>query len=122
MSLVCREVPDAEYVADGHARSPLKDICPLPRSRGHNLRPVPGLRAKCSPLPKTCLVAANRTVCGGVSSNVCWLFSPPPQEREEHLANMGLRILRENPRVCLLGDTGRKRLPIFSFVVRHGKR
>ncbi|CAM9915955.1 unnamed protein product, partial [Hapterophycus canaliculatus] len=29
---------------------------------------------------------------------------------------------RSNPRLSLLGDTGRKRLPIFSFLVRHGNR
>ncbi|CAM9230755.1 unnamed protein product, partial [Ectocarpus sp. 6 AP-2014] len=44
------------------------------------------------------------------------------EEKEERLTHMGLTALRSNPRICLLGDTGRKRLPIFSFLVRHGNR
>ncbi|CAM9498592.1 unnamed protein product [Ectocarpus fasciculatus] len=44
------------------------------------------------------------------------------EEKEERLTHMGLAALRSNPRICLLGDTGRKRLPIFSFLVRHGNR
>ncbi|CAM9638010.1 unnamed protein product, partial [Ectocarpus fasciculatus] len=44
------------------------------------------------------------------------------EEKEERLTHMGLTALRANPRICLLGDTGRKRLPIFSFLVRHGNR
>lgn len=44
------------------------------------------------------------------------------QEREEQLAHLGLSVLRSNSGIVLLGDTGRRRLPIFSFVVRHGKR
>ncbi|CAM9887519.1 unnamed protein product [Pylaiella littoralis] len=39
-------------------------------------------------------------------------------EREEALAELGLKMLRAHPRIVLLGDTGRKRLPIFSFLVR----
>lgn len=42
--------------------------------------------------------------------------------REEELCQLGLRTLRSNPRVAILGDTGRKRLPIFSFLIRHGTR
>ncbi|CAM9249950.1 unnamed protein product, partial [Ectocarpus sp. 8 AP-2014] len=44
------------------------------------------------------------------------------EEKEERLTHMGLTAFRSNPRICLLGDTGRKRLPIFSFLVRHGNR
>ncbi|CAM9219994.1 unnamed protein product, partial [Hapterophycus canaliculatus] len=44
------------------------------------------------------------------------------ETREEELCQLGLRTLRSNPRVALLGDTGRKRLPIFSFLIRHGQR
>ena len=40
------------------------------------------------------------------------------QEREEALAELGLKTLRAHPRVIVLGDTGRRRLPIFSFLVR----
>ncbi|CAM9455824.1 unnamed protein product, partial [Ascophyllum nodosum] len=38
------------------------------------------------------------------------------------LAELGLSTLRSNPRIALIGDTGRKRLPIFSFLVRYGGR
>eukprot|EP00903_Cladosiphon_okamuranus_P018939 g17418.t1 len=44
------------------------------------------------------------------------------EAREEELCQLGLRTLRSNPRVALLGDTGRRRLPIFSFLIRHGTR
>ncbi|CAN0547628.1 unnamed protein product, partial [Laminaria digitata] len=43
------------------------------------------------------------------------------QGREEELAALGLSILRSNPRIALVGDTGRKRLPIFSLLIQHGK-
>lgn len=39
------------------------------------------------------------------------------QRREEELTDLGLRTLRAHPRIALLGDTGGKRLPIFSFLV-----
>ncbi|CAM9408109.1 unnamed protein product [Pylaiella littoralis] len=44
------------------------------------------------------------------------------EAREEQLCQLGLRTLRSNPRIAILGDTERRRLPIFSFVIRHGKR
>ncbi|CAM9311262.1 unnamed protein product, partial [Sphacelaria rigidula] len=43
-------------------------------------------------------------------------------EREEYLTHLGLSTLRAHRRVVLVGDTGRKRLPIFSFLIRHGDR
>ncbi|CAM9366258.1 unnamed protein product [Ascophyllum nodosum] len=44
------------------------------------------------------------------------------EEREEMLTKFGLAKLRAHPRVVLIGDTGRRRLPIFSFLIRHGYR
>lgn len=46
----------------------------------------------------------------------------PGKAREDELAQLGLATLRANPRICLLGDTGRRRLPIFSFMIRHADR
>lgn len=44
------------------------------------------------------------------------------EEREEHLTHLGLSTLRAHSRVVVIGDTGRKRLPIFSFLIRHNDR
>lgn len=49
---------------------------------------------------------------------LCGVF----QSREERMTELGLSVLRSNPRIVLLGDTGRPRLPVFSFLVRHGDR
>ena len=46
----------------------------------------------------------------------------PAKAREEELAQLGLATWRANPRICLLGDTGKRRLPIFSFLIRHADR
>lgn len=40
------------------------------------------------------------------------------QEREEALAELGLKTLRAHKGIVVLGDSGKKRLPIFSFLVR----
>lgn len=44
------------------------------------------------------------------------------EAREEQLCQLGLRTLRSNPRIAILGDNGRTRLPIFSFLIRQGNR
>eukprot|EP00752_Nemacystus_decipiens_P002678 g2504.t1 len=59
---------------------------------------------------------------GNVEASGCMKRCPQDKSREERMTEMGLSALRSNPRIVLLGDTGRSRLPIFSFLVRHGDR
>ncbi|CAM9955666.1 unnamed protein product, partial [Ectocarpus fasciculatus] len=42
------------------------------------------------------------------------------QARNEALAELGLKTLRAHKGIVVLGDSGKKRLPIFSFLVRTG--
>lgn len=83
----------------------MTDVAP----RSHPLRPLPDR-----------LSGSSITTLTGSIAAVCLAWSG--QAREEELCQRGLRTLRSNPRIAILGDTGRKRLPIFSFLIRHGNR